>query len=188
MGPEFGTYIIAASLPLTQSVFERCPGKALNFNSQSVNEVPKMLPVVESSVRDALVRAQALDSDIVKLAEFSPILESVKIGSDGAVDEKSLSDAIVAMKKAKPGLFHVSDFLEMSDAQFDKAEKTLRERLRRPRETTRGNEFKSLDCAMLTDEEMASLRRYLSGNRNTWDRAVLVNAQRRQTSTGPEAA
>jgi hypothetical protein len=129
-------------------------------------------------------RLGVIDLDI--LQAYPEELKGAKLGADGKPDVASIVGAIRKIKSRVPALFKEQDFSKMDSAQYAEAEKKFREKLSRHARPEARSEYKSLDAALLTDEEAGALRRHLSGTRNSFDKSLLEQALRRQQ--GPRDA
>jgi hypothetical protein len=74
----------------------------------------------------------------------------------------------------------------MDAAQYAEAEKKFREKLSRHARPEARSEYRTLDAALLKEQESQALRRHLSGVRNSYDRSILNAALTRQN--GPKDA
>lgn len=128
-------------------------------------------------------RVGCIDNDV--LAAFPEELKTAKLDASGAPDVASIVAAIRKIKTRSPALFKTQNFEEMDSAQYAEAEKKFREKLSRHARPEARSEYKSLDAALLTDEEAGALRRHLGGARNSYDRSLLEAARAR---LGPKGA
>ena len=129
-------------------------------------------------------RQGVVDPDI--LTCYPEQVKNVKLGADGKPDVGTIVNAIKAIKQKAPALFKETQWDRMDEATYSEAEKRFREKLSRHARPEARSEYKSLDAALLTDEESGALRRHLSGTRNSFDKSLLEQALRRQQ--GPRDA
>jgi hypothetical protein len=138
-----------------------------------------MDPILHEALAEEATRQGVIDTDI--LTAYPEQLKGVKLGADGKPDFGTVYAAVKEIKHNHPALFREQDFEKMDAAQYDDAETTFREKLRRQsRPAERNNNFSQLDAALLSSEESDALRRFLGGNRSSYDRSVLNTALRRQ--------
>jgi hypothetical protein len=144
-----------------------------------------MEPILHEALLEEAERVGVIDSDI--LAAYPEELKGAMLGADGKPDIASIVGAIRKIKSRVPALFKTQDFEQMDSADYQKAENAFRERLRRQsRPAERNNNFSKLDAALLSIEESNALRRFLGGNRSSYDRSLLGAALLRQQ--GPRDA
>jgi hypothetical protein len=122
-----------------------------------------MEPVIEAALRDAAVKAFAVDADIVTLPEFGDAVAAVTV-ENGEVDSASLNAAISTMRALKPELFRPWDAL--SDQDFEKRERAFREGLFRARSLGPSPVPKDFDFGSLSPEEFDKADRYMRGVSN----------------------
>ena len=121
--------------------------------------------LLQSALLQEAERVGIVDPDI--LAAYPEELKTAKLGADGKPDVGS-SRRLFGKSKAEFRRYSsTQDSQEMDSAQYAEAEKKFREKLSRHARPEARSEYKSLDAALLTDEESGALRRHLSGTRST---------------------
>jgi len=138
---------------------------------------------IEHALRQAAHEQMALDSDVVLMAPFADLVAQVE------AQKLSAHEAVRAMRERKPVLFKERDWSKVAqdpDA-FDERERQFREGLRRtPR--VGPNEWRFLDAARLSAEELEALERSVNGKTSSYDRALLTRALGRQKAENSAAA
>jgi hypothetical protein len=128
-----------------------------------------MTPETQKALTDVLERRgiNAVDDDIFSVL---PVPDDLNVK-----DDKALAAFANKIIEEKPALFKTRNWETLNDADFVEKEKELRNRLGRS-EPASGNEFASLDAALLKPEQEAALRKYLSGRAGKFDKSILKAA------------
>jgi hypothetical protein len=135
-----------------------------------------MESTLEQALREAATLAGIVDLDALRIPEFAHHRAAILTESD-------IAEAISKMRDTKPNLWRQADWQTITDLdEYDKRDQAFRESLRRSRPVGNTKEFSSLDAARLSDDEMQSLSRHVSGRSNSWDRSILTRALARQVS------
>lgn len=139
---------------------------------------------MENLLHEALAveaeRVGIIDLDVLRA--FPEEIKTAILGADGKPDVASIVGAIRKIKTRSPALFKEQDFQKMDDATYKTAESAFLDKMRRRSNPSgaRNSDYRSLDAALLTDEESQALRRFLSGTRSSYDRSILDAARARQ--------
>lgn len=113
-----------------------------------------------AALREAALKAGAVDGDVIALDSFADVVGKVRKEQDRFI---GVDEAIEAMKSTKPHLFTARrDWSSMTDSAFDTARDELHQKRHKKQPVTQPIDTKKIDATRLSPEEFAIFRRAVS--------------------------